>query len=168
MKWVAVSGSWRKTNRKIEKDVKNAVKEIILRGDGIVSGGALGVDYFALDEAMRFDSSCKKIKIFLPAKLDIFARHFLKRAREGVITHKQAKGVIIQLTNLKKANPDALIENKKNTVLNKATYYERNSEIVAAADKLIAFQTDNSQGVQDTIDKAKQKGIPIKKFIYSL
>lgn len=168
MKWIAISGSWRKTNRKIEGDVRESVKEIILRGDGIISGGALGVDYFAIDEAMKLDPNCKLIKIFLPAKLEIFAKHFLKRANEGVITYRQAKGLIAQLTRLKKANSNALIENQRNEVLDRTTYFARNSEIIAAADKLIAFQVNKSQGTQDTIDKAKQKGIPIKKFSYSL
>lgn len=168
MKWIAISGSWRKTNRKVEKDVRETVRKIISEGNGIISGGALGVDYFATDEAMRLDPDCKKIKIFLPAKLEIFAKHFLKRAKEGVITKNQANDLITQLKNLKKTNPEALIENEKSTIIDKTTYRERNSEIVAVADKLVAFQVNKSQGTQDARDKAKQKGIPVKKFSYSL
>ena len=168
MKWIAISGSWRKTNKKIERDVRNAVRKIIAEGNGIVAGGALGVDYFATDEAMKLNPTCQQIKIFLPAKLEIFAKHFLKRAKEGVITQKQAKDLIEQLTRLKKTNPKALMENEKNTVINKEAYYARHGSIISAADELIAFRVNKSQGVQDTIDEAKQKGIPVKIFSYIL
>jgi len=94
MKWIAIAGSWRKTSRKVETDVRKTVREVILRKDGIVSGGALGVDYIALDEAMKLNLDCKSIKIFLPTKLDIFSRHYSKRADEKVITHTQAKRLI--------------------------------------------------------------------------
>lgn len=168
MKWIAIAGSWRKTNKQVESDVRKTVENIILQGDGIISGGALGVDYFTLDEAMKINPGCRKIKIFLPAKLDIFTKHFFKRANEGVITHKQAKDLTIQLSNLKKINPKALIENRKNKVLNKETYYARISQIIDKADELIAFQVNKSEGTQYTINMAKQKGIPVKKHYYTI
>ena len=52
MKWIAISGGWRKINKEIEDDVRKTVREIISQGDGIVSGGALNVDYIALDEVL--------------------------------------------------------------------------------------------------------------------
>ena len=165
MKWIAISGSWRKTNKKIEKNVRKIVRSIFLKGDGIVSGGALGVDYFALDEAMRINTDCQKIKIFLPAKLDIFTKHYFQRAKEGVITQKQAKDLISQLNLLKKINPQALIENKNNKALNQKTYFARILQIIAVADELIAFQVNKSKGVQYTINQAKLKKIPVKIFL---
>jgi len=168
MKWVAISGSWRKTNSKVEKDVRNAVRKIILNGNGIISGGALGVDYFALDEAMKLNPTAEQIKIYLPAKLNIFSKHFLKRAREGIITQKQAKDLINQLTNLKKINPYALITNKENTILDKTTYYARILQIINVANELIAFQVNKSEGTQYAINEAKKKGIPVKKINYTI
>ena len=47
MKWYAISGSWRIVNDKLKKDLENIVGKIISSGDGIVTGGALGVDYIA-------------------------------------------------------------------------------------------------------------------------
>lgn len=168
MKWIAISGSWRKTNDQVKKDVVGTVRKIISTGDGIVCGGALGVDYIATNESIKLDSSCQKIRIFLPVKLDVFTKHYLKRSNQGVITHQQAKDLVSQLNHLKEINPKSIIENKDNLVVNKDTYYSRNSEIVAVADKLIAFQVNDSQGTQDTINKAKQKGIPVKVFKYLL
>jgi len=168
MKWIGISGSWRITNQQVEKDVRNNVKNIILKGDGIITGGALNVDSLALDEALKHDSKAKKIRVFLPVRLKVFSDHYRKRASEGVITSKQAENLICQLFGLKKVNSQALVENMKNTEINKKTYYQRNSEAVKIMDSLIAFQVNKSAGTQNTIDKAKEKGIPVKLYSYSI
>lgn len=168
MKWIGITGSWRVKNQKVVKDVRRSVKSIILDGDGIVTGGALNVDSIALDEALKHDPKAKQIKIFLPVTLKLFSKHYRKRAKEGVITNKQAEKLISQLSELKKINSQALIENKENTKVNKETYYQRNLEVVKYSDKLLAFQVNRSTGTQNTIDKAKEKDIPIKIFSYSI
>ena len=43
---------------------------------------------------------------------------------------------------------------------------ERNSEIVNESDYLIAIQHNNSNGTQDSINKALKKGIPTKIIQY--
>ena len=48
--------------------------------------------------------------------------------------------------------------------LGKAAGHARNSDIVAAADILIAFWDGTSTGTKDSIDKARQKGIKVKVF----
>ncbi len=167
MKWVGISGSWRKTTPQIEKTVRSKVKEIILAGNGLVTGGALNVDYQATDEVLRLKKP-RQIKIFLPAKLEIYAAHYRKRAEEGVITKQQAEDLIQQLQILKEQNPQSVIENAANTIVDKNIYYERNTEVINASDELIAFQVNNSAGTQDAIDKAKEKGIPVKVFSYAI
>ncbi len=168
MKWVAISGSWRKTNEEVENDVRQAVREIIKRGDGIVTGGALNVDYFATDEALKVNPEAKQIKVCLPVTLDLFSAHYRKRADEGVITHQQAEELITQLTALKKANPSALIENEKNTIVDKDTYYERNTKVMDLSNELYAFQVNDSEGVQNTVDKARDNGkfVKLKKYTF--
>lgn len=161
MKWVAISGSWRKTNKEIENDVRKLVRDIISRGDGIVTGGALNVDYFASDEVLKLNPEATQIKICLPVTLEKYAAHYRKRAQEGVITHQQAKDLIAQLTALKRANPQALIENQENTVVDTRTYYQRNNRVVELSDELYAFQVNDSEGVQDTIGKTKAQGKPV-------
>lgn len=168
MKWVVISGSWRKINREIEENVRNTVREIVSRGDGIVSGGALGVDYIATDEALKLDTTAEKIKVFLPITLGLYAAHYRKRANEGVISEKQAEDLIAQLTRLKKIHPQSLIENKDNRIVNEQTYHERNSKVIEAADELVAFHVNKSPGVKDTIEKSRQKGIPVKIFAYTI
>lgn len=168
MKWIAISGGWRKRNIQVENDVRRTVREIIMRDDGIVSGGALGVDYFATDEALKLDPTGTKIKIFLPTSLETYARHYRTRASEGVITAAQAEALIAQLERLKNANPEGLIENPEVAEVNTETYYARITQIVEAADELMAFHINASAGTQDTITKAETKGIPVRKFEYTI
>ncbi len=91
MKWTGISGSWRKTNELVEADVKRIVREIVIRGYGIVTGGALGVDYIATDEALKLNPSVTQIRVYLPTTLQIYSTHYRKRAAEGVITNEQAE-----------------------------------------------------------------------------
>lgn len=168
MKWTAISGSWRITNQQVENDVRQTITAIIEQGNGIVSGGAIGVDYIATDQEMKLDKDANRIKIFIPTTLKVYARHYHKRANQGVITKAQAESLISQLTRLKHINPSALIENPANKTVTEAAYYERNSDVVNAADELIAFQVNKSLGTQDAINKAKEKGIPIKVFKYNI
>jgi hypothetical protein len=168
MKWIGITGSWRATNKQVENDVRREVSNIIKAGNGIVTGGALNVDHFATDEAVKHNPNCKQIKIFLPTTLEIYSKHYFKRAKEGVITHDQAKELISLLTKIKEINPNAIVENLNNSILDKSTYFQRNQNVVDASDELLAFQVNLSEGVQDTIDKAKLKKIPIKIFEYKI
>lgn len=168
MKWIAISGSWRKMNKGLEEDVRREVGRIIGRGDGIVVGGALNVDYIAADEALKLNVTAEKIKIFLPTTLEIYSAHYRKRAKEGVITEEQAEGLITQLNKIKKANSSSLIENTANGIVDTAAYYERNSELINAADELIAFHVSESLGTKDAINKAHEKGIPVQVFKYEI
>jgi predicted Rossmann fold nucleotide-binding protein DprA/Smf involved in DNA uptake len=61
MKWIAIAGTWQSTNEQVEADVRKEVAEIIKSGNGIVTSGALGVDFFATDEALRL--LCKTVRI---------------------------------------------------------------------------------------------------------
>jgi hypothetical protein len=168
MKWVAISGGWRKNNEKTESDVRKEIGEIISRGDGIISGGALGVDYFATDEAMKQDKLAAKIKIFLPSTLEIYANHYRNRADEGIITHDKAEMLIAQLEKLKNTNPETIKENAINKIIDTEAYYERIKEIINASDELVAFYINKSAGTQFTIDQAKEKNIPVKIFEYTI
>lgn len=168
MKWIGISGGWRKTNSEVERDVRHSVIDVFLNGNGIVTGGALGVDYIATDEALRIDPYASRIKVFLPTSLDIYSEHYKKRAKERVITNDQAEMLISQLEYLVKQNPGSLIENPYNKVVDKSSYYERNLEVVNASDELLAFHVNNTSGTKDTINKAKEKGIPVNVFRYKI
>ena len=164
--WFGISGSWRVTNKEVERAVRRAVREILSRNGGIVTGGALNVDFFATNEALKIDPSA--IRVFLPVTLDRYAAHYRKRADEGVITHEQAEALIEQLTKLRNVNPAALIEDRDNTEINRDTYFERNTAVVDASDALVAFQVNESEGVEDTVDKALKRGKPVQRLKYTI
>jgi len=175
MRWIGISGSWRRVNKGIERKIRNIIRKIIRRGDGIISGGALGVDYIALDEALKNDLEAESIKIFLPTTLEVYEAHYRKHASIGTITNEQAENLINQLNKLKRINSQALIENPDVNFTEekkKQMYYERNSAVIDASDELIAFRvkTEKSEGMgtADTIEKARKKGIPVKVFQYDL
>ncbi|MFA6572487.1 MAG: hypothetical protein WCT77_14760 [Bacteroidota bacterium] len=134
-KWIGISGSWRATSPEIEKDVRTKVRDIVISGNGIITGGALNVDYQATDEVLKLGKE-KQLKIFLPTTLQIYAAHYRKRAQEGVITFKQAEDLILQLQTFQDKNPNGLMENFNNIEVDKDTYYERNLEVVNASDEL--------------------------------
>lgn len=156
-------------NNEIEKEIRDTVRKIMSQGDGVVSGGALSVDYIAVDEALKLDPGAKRIKIFLPTTLKIYAVHYRKRAKEGIITEKQAEDLIFQLSKIRKLNPSSIIENEENKVVDEKAYHQRISLIVRAADQAVVFHVKTKiggAGVQETIEKAKKKGIPVKILTY--
>lgn len=160
-RWLGITGSWRKTNADVESTVRESVRSIYEHGDGIVSGGALGVDFFATDEALRHDPTAARIKLFLPVTLERYAAHYRKRAQEGVITERQAEALIEQLEEVRRRNPRAIMENLTNTIIDPTTYFERNTEVVNASDALLGFQVNESAGSGDTITKALSQGKPV-------
>jgi len=173
MKWIGISGGWRKTNEEVEYKIRQVVRKTIQSGDGIVSGGALGVDYIAIDEALKYDPKAERTKIFLPTTLEKYAEHYRKHARLRTITQGQAENLINQLTRLKQINPKALIENPDTNFTEetkKKMYYERNSKVVELSDELVAFriktELSEGMGIADAIEKAHKKGIPVKVFSY--
>lgn len=175
MKWIGISGSWRKTNDEIEEKIRAVVREIFEARNGMVSGGALGVDYTATDEALKLSPKADRMKIFLPTTLEKYSEHYRKHAKLGTITEKQAEDLIAQLENIKSANSEALIENPDTNFTEetkKKMYYERNSRAVEVSDELVAFRVKTSEseglGTADTIAKAKKKGIPVELFEYDL
>lgn len=166
MKWIAIAGAvagvHRKINSEIENNVRKVVREIIARGDGIVSGGALGIDYIATDEALLVDG---RMYITIPSTLESYCSYIFQLVKEVVITEEQAQQLAHQLAEVKKRG--FLVEGM-DTVLNKDSFFNHIIKIIDRADELVAFHINQSEGTQDTIDKARKKGIPVTTFNYSV
>ena len=163
MTWVGVSGSWRYALPDLREAVHNEVAAALAAGKSIVTGGALGTDYWASEVALRIDPD--RLKIILPTSLETYAAHYRRRVTEGVISAWQAESLIRQLEAVKQAG--GLVEHpERPQVVNVATYYLRNQDVVDAADELLAFQVNASAGTQDTVDKARVKGIPVAIFTF--
>lgn len=166
MKWVAISGSWRKTNQKLKEDVQKVVREIIKKGDGIITGGALGVDYYATEVVLEFGKVKEQLKVYLPIPIEDFCNHYYKRAKEGVITKEQAEMIVKQLKKVFKINKNIIFDNFGYTKANIESYYARNTKIVENCDIFYAFQVNDSKGTQDAINKARKLGkkVFVKKY----
>lgn len=160
MKWIAISGSWRRSNPEIEEDVRESIADVMQRGDGIVTGGALGVDFVATEEALKHNPEADRIKIIIPTPLEVYAEHYRKRANEGVISFEQAEALIDLLSSVKERRKESLVE-MNHSVLSEETYYDRNTKVLEDADELLAFQVNSSLGTQDTIDKAHNLGLAV-------
>lgn len=158
MEWIAVSGSWRTTDEALAYDVRIAVDEVMARGDGIVTGGALGVDYIATQQALLRNPAADRLRVILPTSLETYAAHYRQRAREGVIASEQAEQLIAQLNGVRAARRASLVE-MGHLVVNQEAYYDRNTRVTECARGLLAFQVNASQGVQDTIGKAEAAGL---------
>ena len=122
-------------------------------GKSIVTGGALGVDYWATETALSIDPA--RLKVILPTSLASYAAHYRRRAVEGV---RQLEAV---------AQAGGLVEHpERPQVVDVTTYYLRNQDVVDVADELLAFQVNASGGTQDTVNRARAKGIPVVVFTY--
>jgi hypothetical protein len=165
IKWVGVSGSWRTTCPELEDDLRHEVTKILNDGNGIVSGGALNVDYEATSLALEHYPDGSHIKVIIPTALEIYAAHYRKRAGEGVITTDQAEALIKQLELVKKLGSLTCMDFQEVTL---ETYFLRNTEVVNQSDELLALQVNESGGVQDTVEKAQQQHKPVKLFSYTV
>jgi hypothetical protein len=165
--WVGITGSWRVSAPDLEHDVRSDVMALIRCGKGLVSGGALGVDFIATDEALRRDATGQRITVILPTSLAVYRSHYRRRAAEGVITRGQAEALIAQLEEVKRRNTSSLIEMGA-TVCNEKTYYARNTNVVEFAHELLAYQVNDSLGTADTIAKARERGIPVVHRTYTV
>ncbi len=141
----------------VRRDIEKIVRGILEEGGGIVTGGALGVDYVATQVVLE-EGDAKKLRIYLPIRLQDFCAHYWKRAKERVISEAQAREITTQLEQVHKLAPSAIIDKTTYTEANVESYYARNTSIIRNCDILYAFQINNSQGTQDAIDKAKQSG----------
>src|SRR6185437_12323382 len=97
MKWIGISGTWRQTTPELEEDLISEVKDLLAKGYGVVSGGALGVDYLATQISLDAFPDGTRITVILPTTLTKYASHYRKRASENVITFEQAEELIAQL-----------------------------------------------------------------------
>lgn len=162
MKWIIFTGTWRLTNKEVENDVRQAARQVFESGDGLVTGGATGVDFFAMDEFLKLNPECTRIRIFIPARLEHFISDYRKNWKHDPITDVDIDNLEYVLKIIKERNPSAVFEVRKNSGdITQDQYDLRHNEEVTFSDEVYAFQVNNSTGTQDTIDKAKASGLVI-------
>ncbi len=152
----------------LRRDVEREVKNIVRNGHGIVTGGALGVDYLATQMLLKVDKTARNLMIVLPTDLITYIRHYRHRASEGVITDKQAGLLAGQLRLCKKVRNNSVIEGPKSLTIDQKAYFDRNRVVVGLCDELIAFQVNDSAGTQNAIEIARAMGKTTKIFKYEV
>ena len=161
MRWIIFTGTWRLTNKEVENDVRQAARQVFEHGDGMVVGGATGVDYFAMDEFVKLNPTCTHIRIFIPARLDHFIADYRKNWKHDPINDTDINNLEYLLKLIKERNPSAIFEVRKNNGdITQEEYNIRHNEEVTFSDEVYAFQVNESTGTQDTIDKAAKAGLP--------
>ena len=160
MNWILFTGTWRLTNVEVEADVRSAVRDVVGRGDGVLTGGATGVDYFAMDEALKLKPDGSHLKIIIPAHLKDYIIDYHIHWCKKPITTKDIDAVSSLLTSFKVLQPNNLIEMPYRTIT-QTEYLLRDTEEVIRSHEVYAFQVNNSIGTQDTIDKAREAGLLI-------
>ncbi len=159
MKWILFTGTWKLTNKEVEDDVRKAVRDVITRGDGVLTGGATGVDYFVMDEVLKLQPTATHLRVIIPAQLESYIEDYYTNWCHEPITKEDIAGLASLLRKLKQVNPTAILEMPYKTIT-QDHYNLRHDQEVMYSDEVHAFHVNNSTGTQDTIDKSTKSGIP--------
>ena len=167
MKWLAVVGT-REVNDTIRRDIERFVGQKITEGSGIVSGGATGVDHEAARLAYENVLDASRLWIFLPVELGMYCQALYDRAAVGKCRQDDAVETVALLRDIARNRPGVIRDTTEFTEVNAESFHARNCQIVALADELVAFRVNDSRGTTFTVDQAKEKGIPVKVFDYTV
>ena len=167
MRWLAVVGT-REVNDMIRRDFEQFVGRKIAEGNGIVSGGATGADHEAARLAYEHGLEAARFRVFLPVELKLYCQALHDRAAVGKCRQDDAIATIALLRDIAQNRPGVIRDTTEFTEVNAESFHARNCQIVALADELVAFRVNDSRGTTFTIDQAREKGIPIKVFDYTV
>jgi hypothetical protein len=169
MRWIIFTGTWRLTNKEVEKDVREAARRVFEEGNGLATGGATGVDYFAMDEFVKLNPDCTRIRVFIPARLHHFIEDYRKNWKWAPVNDLDIDKLENLLALIKERNPAALFEVKKDSGdITQGEHDVRHNEEVTFCDEVYAFHVNKSTGTSDTVEKAKKAGLPVtvhKKYV---
>ncbi len=169
MEWSVISGGWRRENAELKADVERTVEEILNRGNGIITGGALGVDYIATQAIRKSGVNLsERLRIYIPVSFFAYTQHLYKRSQERVITEEQADMLVGQLTFIRGTHPLCLQESTGYFDVNPESYYARNAREILDGDELYAFHINETLGTQNIIDKAISLGKPVHVKKYTI
>ncbi len=115
-----------------------------------------------MDEFLKLNPDCTRIRIFLPARLHHFIEDYHKNWKHSPVTSTDIDDLAHILKIIKQRNPSALFEVRKESGdITQAEYDLRHNEEVTFSDEVYAFQVNKSDGTSDTIEKARKAGLPI-------
>ena len=164
--WIGISGSWRITNHEVIEDVTEVTRQIMNRGYGIITGGALGVDYLTTRVVLEEGDPENKLRIVLPLPKQLYTENFRVAERDNKIHPSQAHALINQIETIEKKYPKVLFDNIEvshqdhdqflsSLRLRERKYTDRNSLVSYACNGLVGFCVNDSDGVLNTLSSAK-------------
>ena len=169
MNWYGITGSWRKSNAEVREDVEEIVKEMLNLGNGVITGGALGVDHVATQTVLaNAENPQDRLKIYLPVSFERYAIHLYNRTIERIVKPDQVDDLVSQLIFIRQNYPKCIYDNAGFRTVSPVSYYARNQRIAADCDELYAFHINKTKGVQDAIEKARKLGKPVHIKEYSI
>jgi hypothetical protein len=118
------------------------------------------VDYFAMDEAMKIDPSCERLKVIIPANIESYIEDYRANWCQVPVTMNTINDLALLLRKIKTTNPAHLIEMPYDTITQEH-YDRRDTEEVRQSQEVYAFQVNRSPGTQDTILKAISSGVKL-------
>ncbi len=166
MAWTLICGTWKNRDETVLREVRQTVRDELAAGNSILTGGALGVDLTAAEEALRRFPDGSRLRIMVPAPFRAYCEHYRLLAEEGIISDLQAEELVNVLEALRKVAPDNLYELTYSPI-DDAAFLACNTEVVGMADSVIAFSIANSSGTADMLAKAATRNIPIVKREYA-
>ena len=169
--WVGITGSWRTINQEVVDDITEIVRYIINNNLGILTGGALGVDYIATEVVLREGNPEEQLRIALPINKFSYMRHFKNGAIKSVINPFQRNAILEQITHISNRFPNIVFDGSyfdseeflkpESSGYREACYSFRNNLVAHGCDGLIPFLVNNSDGVKDTVQKVKYMQKPV-------
>ena len=151
--------SVRQIGRIIRKEVKYTTKKIIESGNGVIVGGALGVDQIAAETALTYGDPNQLI-VITPINKWEYGDHYADSwEKRGVISRSQAEA-LHDLLYLR-VPQDRIHDSSRFRRVHQESYFARDQKEVDLADVVIGFHLDDTGGTADTLHKARQAGLPV-------
>lgn len=147
-------------NAQVEQDVRGSVRKVFEEGSGVLTGGATGVDFFAMDESVKIDPSCRRLRVIIPAYIEDYIKDCEQNWCQAPVTAEDIRKLAELLRKIREVNPASMLE-MPYRIIEQKHYDLRNLEEVTYANEVYAFQVNKSTGTQHTIDSAKAAGHPI-------
>jgi|JI10StandDraft_1071094.scaffolds.fasta_scaffold47476_3 hypothetical protein len=165
MKRVAILGTWKSIQSDIAEDVAQFTRQVVQRGDKIMTGGGPGVEYIVIQEALKWDTLAENLEVILPVPLENYKSHVMKSAVRNVIAKTESDDLIRLLQGLRLKNRTTLKAMKLKEFSNDGLI-SRNQAVVDIADELIAFQINDSSDIEAGIERARKREIPARIMHY--
>lgn len=155
---IAILGDWSAVPPKLEKEIRQLAERVMREGNILVTGGMIGADFLAADEALIFDSWAERISIVLPTDIDAYEAYIHQLSSRGKLTQAQATLLIGQLRSIYLANPDAVVTIKTSSLPPIPSLKGLVDAVIARSDEIYLF---TAAADPDFLQRAKKNHVSV-------